>query len=289
MKGGKILTAADVYFELKDRLINANAAGAEVFLTDLHRHGMLYARFVDPAREPDPASRLALAFATIGVDSGLPFAAKGFRRDGSGQINACPGRPNARRSRIFPHSAVGLRTAEQSIASDVSAGVRCGRRSLRWLCRPTAFRTRGKSVPERRGVQYGSDSSASVCNRQEKRRAFVSSLSGLRSRTGIRSLRAYRPQIEHVMPQTLTPEWELELGPQAREQWARLLHTLGNLTLTGYNADMSNRPYVDKRERSPEATSSSTATLPTPRHGRQTRLKNAGGHSASLRRRSGTT
>jgi hypothetical protein len=54
-------------------------------------------------------------------------------------------------------------------------------------------------------------------------------------------------QIEHVMPQTLTPEWENELGPQAREHWARLLHTLGNLTLTGYNADMSNHPYVDKK------------------------------------------
>jgi len=54
-------------------------------------------------------------------------------------------------------------------------------------------------------------------------------------------------QIEHVMPQTLTTEWEHELEPDAQEHWARLLHTLGNLTLTGYNADMSNRPYVEKR------------------------------------------
>jgi len=55
-------------------------------------------------------------------------------------------------------------------------------------------------------------------------------------------------QIEHVMPQTLTPEWVQELGDDAPQHHARLLHTLGNLTLTGYNPDLSNRPYLVKRE-----------------------------------------
>ena len=50
------------------------------------------------------------------------------------------------------------------------------------------------------------------------------------------------------MPQTLTPEWTAELGDDAQNHWARLLHTLGNLTLTGYNADLSNRPYHEKRD-----------------------------------------
>ncbi len=55
-------------------------------------------------------------------------------------------------------------------------------------------------------------------------------------------------QIEHVMPQTLTAEWRLEIGEEPEEQWSQLLHTLGNLTLTRYNAEMSNRPYKEKRE-----------------------------------------
>lgn len=55
-------------------------------------------------------------------------------------------------------------------------------------------------------------------------------------------------QIEHVMPQTLTREWIQELGDEAESQWSQLLHTLGNLTLTKYNADMSNKPYKEKRE-----------------------------------------
>jgi hypothetical protein len=53
--------------------------------------------------------------------------------------------------------------------------------------------------------------------------------------------------IEHVMPQTLTPEWETSLGPEAGRIYSEWLHTLGNLTLTGYNPELSNKPYSDKR------------------------------------------
>ncbi len=53
--------------------------------------------------------------------------------------------------------------------------------------------------------------------------------------------------IEHVMPQTLTPEWYDMLGVDAAGIHAEWLHTIGNLTLTGYNPELSNRPYVEKR------------------------------------------
>ena len=49
------------------------------------------------------------------------------------------------------------------------------------------------------------------------------------------------------MPQTLTPEWEAQLGPDAGRHHVEWLHTLGNLTLTGYNPELSNRPYSEKR------------------------------------------
>ena len=39
--------------------------------------------------------------------------------------------------------------------------------------------------------------------------------------------------IEHVMPQSLTPEWEEELGNNALDMHGRWLHTIGNLTLSG--------------------------------------------------------
>lgn len=56
--------------------------------------------------------------------------------------------------------------------------------------------------------------------------------------------------IEHILPQNenLSPKWQQELG----EDWQRIqqtwLHTLGNLTLTAYNSDYSDRPFAEKRD-----------------------------------------
>ncbi|MCL2653298.1 MAG: DUF1524 domain-containing protein, partial [Propionibacteriaceae bacterium] len=56
--------------------------------------------------------------------------------------------------------------------------------------------------------------------------------------------------IEHIMPQNehLRPEWQQALGPDWVEVQKQYLHTLGNLTLTGYNSEYSDRPYLDKRD-----------------------------------------
>jgi len=60
--------------------------------------------------------------------------------------------------------------------------------------------------------------------------------------------------IEHVLPQTLTPDWRTELavdvgeGETFEQVYQSLLHTLGNLTLTGYNPKLSNNSFGEKRE-----------------------------------------
>ncbi len=59
--------------------------------------------------------------------------------------------------------------------------------------------------------------------------------------------------IEHVMPQTPTTEWrqmlsgDLEPEEHFDEAHETLVHTLGNLTLTGYNAELSNSSFAVKR------------------------------------------
>ena len=55
-------------------------------------------------------------------------------------------------------------------------------------------------------------------------------------------------QVEHIMPQTLTDAWRSALGPDAEQIHATWLHTPGNLTLTGYNAELHNKPFSDKRK-----------------------------------------
>lgn len=53
--------------------------------------------------------------------------------------------------------------------------------------------------------------------------------------------------IEHIMPQTLNEDWEKSLGEDWETTHELLLHTLGNLTLTGYNGKLSNDSFSKKR------------------------------------------
>ena len=55
--------------------------------------------------------------------------------------------------------------------------------------------------------------------------------------------------IEHVLPQNpnLSEEWQRELGANWKQIQERYLHTLGNLTLTGYNSEYSDRPFAEKK------------------------------------------
>lgn len=56
--------------------------------------------------------------------------------------------------------------------------------------------------------------------------------------------------IEHILPQndTLSKEWQVELGTDWQRVQQEWLHTLGNLTLTGYNSEYSDHPFAYKRD-----------------------------------------
>ena len=53
--------------------------------------------------------------------------------------------------------------------------------------------------------------------------------------------------IEHIMPQTLTEEWKNELGSNYQIIYDQNIHTLKNLTLTGYNSKYSNSIFSEKK------------------------------------------
>ncbi|WP_187900020.1 DUF262 and DUF1524 domain-containing protein [Helicobacter pylori] len=53
---------------------------------------------------------------------------------------------------------------------------------------------------------------------------------------------------EHIMPQTLTLEWQRDLGENFEAIHEKYLHTIWNLTLTGYNSEYSNNSFREKRD-----------------------------------------
>lgn len=56
--------------------------------------------------------------------------------------------------------------------------------------------------------------------------------------------------IEHIMPQNSNPrdEWKTMLGANWKEVQKTYLHTIGNLTLTAYNSEMSDNPFMIKMD-----------------------------------------
>lgn len=56
--------------------------------------------------------------------------------------------------------------------------------------------------------------------------------------------------IEHIMPQNqkLDDDWKHNLGPNWKEVQKKYLHTIGNLTLTAYNSEMSDNPFMEKMD-----------------------------------------
>ncbi|GAA9698193.1 DUF262 and DUF1524 domain-containing protein [Helicobacter pylori] len=59
---------------------------------------------------------------------------------------------------------------------------------------------------------------------------------------------AHEYTTEHIMPQTLEEEWERDLGENFQAIHDKYLHTIGNLTLTGYNKEYNNKPFKEKRD-----------------------------------------
>lgn len=53
--------------------------------------------------------------------------------------------------------------------------------------------------------------------------------------------------IEHIMPKTLTPKWSIDLGKNADEIHKMYRDTIGNLTITKYNSEMSNKSFDEKK------------------------------------------
>lgn len=51
---------------------------------------------------------------------------------------------------------------------------------------------------------------------------------------------------EHIMPQKLSNEWKNDLGYNWKQIYDKYLHTIGNITLTGYNSTYKNKRFIEK-------------------------------------------
>lgn len=248
MKEGKILREAEVYLELKDRLAGSTPAQAEAFLSDLHRHGMFYARFVDSLAEPD--AEIAERFDRIRrlkVTVAYPFLLRVFEAFDTGLLDkeqilqtldllesfvirrAVCGVPTNQLRRIFPP------------VFDATGGP--GPTFVDGLRRQLG----GHRCPDDRSFSsaLATDPLYATSEKNTRLRLILERIE--RSFGHKEPADLSKASIEHVLPQTPTQEWLSDLGDDATVKWGQAVHTLGNLTLSAYNAELSNQPFSIKK------------------------------------------
>lgn len=249
MKEGKILKEADVYFELKDRLANSTPIQAVAFLEDLSRHGLFYSKFVDSKRESD--SEIAEKLDRIGrlkVTVAYPFLLRVFEAWNAGSLTRVQLLQTLEllESFLIRRSICNMPTNQlrRMLPPVFDAAGGAGPAFIEGL----RGHLGGKRCPDDEvfTTALATETLYSTADKNSRLRLILERLE--RSFDHKEPADLSKATIEHVLPQTLTEAWEEELGEGAFEQWARLLHTLGNLTLTGYNAELSNQPYEGKRK-----------------------------------------
>ena len=244
---GEEVRKTDIYAAIKRLVTDADAASVRLLMTRMEKLSLLYSRI--SARAPEPVvgiGRYFDHFRRLNVGSVYPLVLALYEDHAEGQFGVdefiaalrvlhsfitrrmIVGVPSNSLSGLFISLCRTKPVTDTPSAWLASSLVR-GDRNLRW---PNDVEFEERWI---RASIYGS-------------RACQVILECLEEQSGHHEPAHFdEATIEHVMPQTLTPEWELMVGPEQGTDHTMWLHTLGNLTLTGYNPELGNKSYAEKR------------------------------------------
>jgi hypothetical protein len=248
MSSGDFVRESDVYFQWKRRLDKLSDGGVIEALNDLGERARYYERMVNPDTEPDLAVRVGFRrLNRWGAQTMYPFLLFAYGEYNAGALDGSG------------FSSL-LRVVESFLVRRLFAGVPTN--ALNRL-----FLRLGQQQPEGMNLLEGTTTVLSEPSRRwptddefrqsiqryplytdsrpDQRRLILETFEksfGHKEEPDLAGL-----TIEHVMPQSITDAWRERLGPEASRVHAKLLHVLGNLTLTGYNPELSNSSWAEKR------------------------------------------
>ncbi|MBM4073232.1 MAG: DUF262 domain-containing protein, partial [Planctomycetes bacterium] len=248
MREGRTIKQGDVYFTLKESVESSEGQDDIGYLAELARFSKYYLRLLDPASEPAASLSERLGrLNRIEATTAYPFLLNIYNDLSSGRISHADfeaildmletflirrfvcGIPTHALSKIF--IALYAQAAENP---SIVEGVRTVLKAKEF---PGEHHFRERLVSIR---LYGTG------DRLPKTRFILERLE--ESFAHKEAISFDLLNVEHVMPQSLSEEWKADLGGQWETTHDVWLHTLGNLTLTGYNPELSNSAFGSKRE-----------------------------------------
>lgn len=247
MKDGAIVKKGEVYFALKERADEKSQQEVIAYLQEIAQFADYYSKLLQPDGESSPKLRERMKrLNRIEVTVAYPFLLNVYNDYADEQISedefsavmevienfmirrlVCRV-PTNQLNKMFP-----ALYAQAKEADSLVEGVRESLRTKNYP-RDTEFRERFVS-----SRLYTSGDRAKTKLILER----------LESSFGSKEAVPYdNLSVEHVMPQTLTDWWKQHLGDDFEATHELMLHTIGNLTLTGYNPELSNADFSYKRQ-----------------------------------------
>lgn len=243
-KAGDVVKIDDIYFEFKDKVTPANV---ENTLSDLARYSEYYEKLLSPEKEQRPSIRDGLKrLATLDVGVSYPFLLNCYDEFDRGELSELDFAAVLDTLTNFVIRRFVCNVGSFGMNRELAVLYRQAKKEVAFVAgvkKNLVVRRYPKDNEFRRAL-----TEVSLYGAGE--RATKAKLILLELERGLNPKEQVAPEnvsVEHVMPQTLTLEWKADLGEEAEDTHELFLHTLGNLTLTAYNSEMSNDVFAQKR------------------------------------------
>jgi hypothetical protein len=249
MMTGEEVAKSTIYAVLKNRMLSVSDASVAGELRRMQQASVLYAQMVGLTEPADAGIRKGLArLRRWDITTANPFILKILEAHSAGRLSAdevtrclklvesfavrravCAV-PTNQLKRIF------LAVAKDMPAADVAS----------WLGKTLAGGSSGRRWPKDEEFKDSLLRYRAYAQPLERCKFLLETLEDQHFHKEPATF--VTATIEHVMPQTLTAEWRGMLGPEADNLHEKWLDLLANLTLTGYNSELSNYPFAKKRQ-----------------------------------------
>lgn len=250
-KDGKLINKKDVYSEIK-RKVTQKEKDSLSMLQDLCQFSSYYSKFIDPQREEKPLIRKYLSrLNQLDVATVYPFLLNCYHDLVEKKIienefiDILKTLENFLLRRfVCDIPTQGLNRSFCILYSQVSE-----------LEKDEPFLNKLQIVLQNTTYQYPNDEDFRESlkevqlykgNRSQKAKLILESIEesfGHKEQIDLKNL-----EIEHIMPQSLTNWWKDHLGKDVEDIHELMIHSLGNLTLTAYNPELSNHDFFRKKE-----------------------------------------
>lgn len=244
---GDYINTGDVYNVLKERI---DRIGVEDCLGELNKFSKFYSIFINPENEDNEKIRKELyVLKRLDISTSYPLLLNIYNIYEEGNITVdefeemlcvvenymvrrfvC-GVPTNQLNKVFPQVFIQMKKSEKELYPDKLKDV------LQSKNYPKDYDFRESLITAK---LYGNG------DRKTKTKIILDRLEQSYAHKEMSVLDELT--IEHIMPQTLTDEWKIHIGDDFEQIHEVYLNTLGNLTLTAYNSELSNGSFKRKCE-----------------------------------------